>query len=67
MKCQRRDGKISRMVLDVDPVPSDKIPETRRGMFRFIDDDTVEHARKGDEGPFFWTHHVTCADVEDFR
>ncbi len=55
------------MVIDEDPVPAGEIPQSLRGMFRFIDDDLIEHARQGDEPPFFRTHHVTCPDVEDFR
>lgn len=76
MKCKRRDGKISKMVIDSEPVPTGEVPESMRGMFVFIDDDTIEHVRKGTlsleqlsipGSPFFRSHHVTCPDVEDFR
>lgn len=74
VECVRRDGKISRMPLDLQSVdvPLDESgvaldPEELKGKFVYVDSERVRAAVCGDEGPFYTGHHATCPDADQFR
>ncbi len=74
VECFRRDGKISKMPLDLQSVDVEKRyeglandPAELRGKFVYVDSERVRSAVPGDEGPFYQGHHVTCPDANDFR
>lgn len=83
VECVRRDGKLSRMPLDVDQFEveltvvgedGDSIaldPKELKGKFVFLDalgqGSFVRAAVCGDAGPFHTGHHSTCPDAASFR
>lgn len=74
VECIRRDGKISRMPLDLQSsdVPLDQSgvamdPAALKGQFVYVDSERVRASVCGDCGPFYTGHHATCPDADDFR
>lgn len=69
VQVERRDGIISTMPLNLDSVHVEDPTDTKqlRGCFMYIEDQRVRHAKPGDVGPFFNSHHATCPNADDFR
>lgn len=74
VECIRRDGKISRMPMDLQSVDVETFldglaidPAELKGKFVYVDSERVRAAVPGDVPPFYEGHHVTCPDANDFR
>jgi len=69
VECIRRDGKVSRMPLDLDSTKVTNLldPAELKGKFVYINNEQVRAAVCGDEGPFYTGHHATCPDAANFR
>jgi hypothetical protein len=67
--CIRRDGKLGRVPLNLDgTVPADPLdPAQLRGLFVYLDAETVRAAVPGDPGPFYSSHFSTCSNADMFR
>jgi len=69
VECLRRDGRISRVPIDQEPVTVNDgtDPLQLKGKFVYLTNDRVRAAVPGDTGPFFESHFHTCPNAEDFR
>lgn len=69
VECLRRDGRISRVPIDREPVEvaDNTDPLHLKGRFIYLTVDRVRAAVPGDTGEFFESHFHTCPDADDFR